>query len=241
MEGHQSRSLDPERIERHHAARVAATGTLVLRDRDHWMRGRLVELALDGPRIRIAAGWVPAAGASVWLALRLDGQNAWLRAHGRVGPIEIAAGAAELVIELDLVPTDFEDVIQDQLLAALECRRTRHVVIVDCQRHRRAAVAAAFRSLAFHVIEASSPLEAISALDNSALHPWAVAIADTEVAAHAEALRAFFDEVYPTLRQIAIGDRGPERSAEVLTVDAIPDLARQIGGLVDARGRRGEA
>src|SRR5678816_42689 len=131
MDSHHGQTRDPDRIEQHDAARVAASGTLVLKDRDHWMRARLVDLAVGGPRIRIAAGWVPLAGASVWLALRLDGRGSWLRAHGRVGPIEIASGATELVVELDLVPTDFEDVIQDQLLAELECSRRRHVVIVD--------------------------------------------------------------------------------------------------------------
>jgi len=71
------------------------------------------------------------------------------------------------------------------------------ILLVDVARGRRELVAAAFRATGYDVIEASSPLDAISQIDQSRLDLWAVLIADTVIASHADELRRFLGEAYP--------------------------------------------
>jgi hypothetical protein len=137
-----------------------------------------------------------------------------------------------LVIELLVVPADFEDLVQDELLSALECAQLPRILLVDSARVRRGRVAAAFRATGCHVIEVSSPLEAIVEIDQSRLHLWAVVIADTELASDAEDLRRFFGETHPTVPVIDVGRRDRVPGTTSLSVDGIPDLALQVFRLV---------
>lgn len=218
-----------------HSSRVGARGTAVLYAGLLVTRGRIVDLAVDGVRVvvdPIAATWL-CSGTNVRIDLRIDGVGGWLHLLGRVGRVDVRASA--IVIELYVAPPEFEDLVQDQLLAAIECAQTPHVVLVDADRRRRDQVAEAFRVIGCHVIEASSSLEAISALGESQLHPWAVVIADTDVHPRADELRRFLGEAYPGLPLIVIGERGCARSTACLSVDRIPDLALQVYNLVSMR------
>ena len=179
---------------------------------------------------RAAPRWP--CGVHVQLAIRVDGiGGGWLSLLGRIERIDARALASAIVIELDAVPPDFEDLVQDELLAALECAQTPHVLVVDADRGRRDLVAGAFRDTGCHVIETTSPLEAVMALDESKLHPWAVVIAETD-SVRTDELRSFLREAYPCLPLIAIGERGRTRSTACLSVDGIPDLALQVHALV---------
>lgn len=221
--------------ERRHGGRVASSGTAVVRAGALSMRARIVDLAAGG--ICVLADTTAASsllvGTHVQLDIRVDGVGGgWLHLLGRIERVDARALASAIVIELDAVPPDFEDLVQDELLAALECAQTPHVLVVDADRCRRDLVASAFRDTGCHVIEATSPLEAIIALDESKLHPWAVVIAETDFDLRADELRSFLREAYPCLPLIAIGERGRTRSTTCLSVDRIPDLALQVHDLV---------
>ena len=219
--------------ERRHAGRVESTGTVVVHMGDVAIKARILDLAVGGIRVHTAFAPQPhSRGTRVRIDLRVDGVGHWIHLHGHVDRVEDSAASSEIVIVLDHVPPSFEDLVQDELLASLECARTPHVLLVDAYRLRRGLVSDAFRVFGFHVIEASSPVEAIAYLGESQLHPWAIAIADSDVDASADELRRFMDDLYPCIPLIAIGHRRHTRSTTSLVVDQVPDLALQVLCLV---------
>jgi hypothetical protein len=64
---------------------------------------------------------------------------------GSVVRVNAQKSGAALVIELLFVPPDFEDLVQDQLLCALERAQLPWSSLVDSARRRRELVAVAFR------------------------------------------------------------------------------------------------
>lgn len=164
---------------------------------------RLVDLSTGGLSLAVDAGTtLPPAGALVHLDLRLDGVGRWLHLSGIVVRVETRGARLLLVVALVVVPADFEDLVQAELLSELECARQPRLLLVDSARGRRELVADAFRALGCLVIEASSPLEAIAQIDQSRLHLWAVVVAETKLASQAEELRRFLAETHPDVRQI---------------------------------------
>jgi hypothetical protein len=145
---------------------------------------------------------LPPGGALVHLDLRLDGLGTWLHLSGVVVRVDTHGPDFVLAIELLVVPSDFEDLVQDELLSELECAHQPRLLLVDGARGRRALVADAFRAMGCHVIEVSSPLEAIAKIDQSRLHLWAVMVADSKLASQAEELRRFLAETHPDVRQL---------------------------------------
>lgn len=221
----------PARRDRRNSGRVQSTGTAVLHGALA-ARGRILDLAIGGVSLLIdLAASFPDVGALVQLDVRLDGAGCWLHLSGSVARVEAHGSGAVLAIELLVVPSGFEDVVQEELLSALECTQVPRVLLVDGARGRRELVAAAFRAIGYHVIEVSSPLEAIVEIDQSRLHLWAVVIADTKLASHADDLRAFLNETHPEVPLIDVGQRTCRGGRASLTVDEIPDLARQVGKL----------
>jgi len=208
--------------ERRHSGRVTSTGTAIVHG-PCAAHGRIIDLAIGGLSLLVDdAAAAPAIGACVRLDVRLDGLGHWLHMIGSVVRVDARGSAVALVIELVVVPAEFEDLVQDELLNALECSQFPQILLVDAARGRRELVAAAYRATGWHVIEVSSPLEAISEIDQSRLHLWAVVIADTEIASHADELRTFLGEAYPRVPLIVVGQR------ETTYVDRMPELAMQI-------------
>jgi CheY-like chemotaxis protein len=222
------------RRERRHTGRVETTGTVVVHADGVAFRARIVDLAIGSVSVRVAStAQPPSIGTRVRVDLRVDGMGRWIHLHGHIHRVVDGAVSSELVIDLEGVPPSFEDLVQDELLAALECARTPHVLLVDIDRGRRELVAAAFRVIGVHVIEATSPIEAIADLDESQLHPWAIAIADSDLDASAVELRRFIGEIYPCVPLIAIGRLRHAGASASLVVDEIPDLALQVLHLFD--------
>ncbi|HEY5938776.1 MAG TPA: PilZ domain-containing protein [Kofleriaceae bacterium] len=224
--------LDPER---RRSGRVQATGSAVIHGA-FASHARIIDLAMGGLRLQVDdAATLPEGGARVALDVRLDGLGRWLHLIGSIVRVDARGAGARLVIELHVVPADFEDLVQDELLSALECAQRPRILVVDGARGRRELVAAAFRAAGCHVIEVSSPLEAIAEIDQSRLHLWAVVIADTKRASQANELRKFVAETYPYVRLIDIGRRVRGHGTTRLSVDGIPDLAVQIHDFVATR------
>jgi CheY-like chemotaxis protein len=228
--------------ERRHSGRVQATGTAIVHG-SFAARGRIIDLAVGGLTVLVDdAATVPEVGARVRVDVRLDGRGDWLPLVGSVARVDARGSAVALAIELLVVPPEFEDLIQDELLAALECSRRPRILLVDVARGRRELVAAAFRATGCEVLEVSSPLEAINAIDQSRLHLLAVVIADTEIASRADDLRSFLGEMYPRVPLIVVGQRRRRYGTRSISVDRTPDLAMQIHrmvGIVGTRGQRG--
>lgn len=193
--------------ERRRSGRVEATGTAVVHG-TFAAHARILDLAVGGLSLLVQdAAALPVVGAQVRLDVRLDGLGRWLPLIGSVVRIDARGSGSVLVIALLVVPPDFEDLVQDELLSALECAQLPHVLLVDGARGHRALVAGALRAMGCHVIEASSPLEAITEIDQSRLHLRAVVVADTEPASGGEDLRRFLRETYAGVPLIDVGQR----------------------------------
>jgi len=138
--------------DRRHAGRATSSGTALVRGPTGF-RGRIIDLAVGGLRLLVEpATRAPDVGTHVRLDVRLDGRGGWLRLIGKVVRVEPRGSVQALVIELLVVPADFEDLVQDELLAAVECAHPPHVLLVDPDQERREA--------------ASEPLDAIAAIDH---------------------------------------------------------------------------
>ena len=232
----------PAPRERRKSGRVQSTGTAVVHGGSFAAVGRITDLAIGGLSLLLDdAVAVPDVGEHVRLDVRLDGLGRWQHLLGSVVRVDARRSGAALVIELLVVPQDFEDLVQDELLSALECAQVPWILLVDGARGRRELVAAAFRATGCHVIEVSSPLEAIAEIDESRLHLWAVVIADTLPASHANELRKFLREMYPVVPLIEVGQRVPTRTTSRINVDGVPALALQSDNLVGIPEQRGGA
>ena len=225
--------------ERRSSARVHATGTAFVHG-SFAVHARILDLAIGGVSLLVAEpAALPDVGAHVQLDVRLDGPGRWLHLSGSVVRASACESGTALAIELLFVPPDFEDLVQDELLSALECAQLPRILLVDAERQRRELVAAAFRATGCFVIEASTPLEAIAEIDQSRLHFWAVVIADSKIASHAAELRRFLGERYPQVPLIDVGRRDRFPGTTSLRIDGVPDLARQIFNLVGLPGQLG--
>lgn len=207
--------------ERRHCSRVNATGSVFVYGPDRCMRGRLRDLAQHGAAFVLDPGDELETGMHLRLEIRLDGSaSRWLRVRGHV--IRVDSDPRSCVVELDSVPGDFEDLVQDELLAALECERRLHVLVVDARRTRCSATTRAFRRAGCHVTSVATPLEAVSGLDDSGLHVWLAAIADTRPAGIADDLRAFIHKRYPSIATVILEDEST--------------MTAQVENLLEARG-----
>ena len=225
--------LDPER---RRSGRVQATGTAVIHG-SFASHARIIDLAIGGLRLQVDdAATLPEIGALVDLDVRLDGVGRWLHLVGSVARVVARGTGARLVVELHVVPADFEDLVQDELLSALECAQLPRILLVDRAHGRRELVAAAFRAAGCQVIEVSTPLEAIAEIDQSRLHLWAVVIADTEHASQANELRKFVGETYPDVRLIDIGQRVRGHGTTHVSVEGLAMRIHDLAGMRESLG-----
>lgn len=229
----------PTPRDRRNSGRVRATGTAVLHG-SFAVRARILDLAIGGVSLLAEEALaLPDVGAHVHLDARLDGLGRWLHLSGTVVRVDARESGVALVIELLVVPQDFEDLVQGELLSALECARLPRVLLVDDSRSRRELVAAAFRGTGCNVIEVSTPLAAIAEIDQSGLHLSAVVIADSKVASYADELRRFLGDVYPHVPLIDVTRREGTPGKTSLDTHGTPDLALQVSSLVGVPGQLG--
>jgi hypothetical protein len=98
---------------------------VVVTARELAIRTRIVDLAVGGVRVLLDPAVVsPSVGTRVWLDLRLDGGGRWFHLSGLIERVGTGAATNEIVIELHGIPQGFEDLVQDELLASLECVRS---------------------------------------------------------------------------------------------------------------------
>lgn len=177
------------------AVRVRARGCVAVHG-DGYGRGKIVDLSTDGMRLRLTGPHAPyRVDGRVDLDLRFDGATGgWWRMSGRIVRVD---ARGQLAVAFDDVPTDFEDRIQAELVAALEEAGAIDVLIVDPVAPRRGELAVALRAAGRHVSEAATPLDAIDQLGESRHHPGLIVIADTVPASIANELRAHVRVEHP--------------------------------------------
>jgi hypothetical protein len=220
-------AMNPQR-ERRRGTRVSPKGAVILRTREHTLRGRIGNLGNGGMCVMTQVT-APASmrGKNVDVELRLDGgAAAWIDLSGRV--LRIASD--RIAVGFDTVPPRFDAMIAEQKAASNTRRRKRTIVLVDATVARRTAIAAAFRTAGCDVIEVGSPLEAIVRLGESHFEPDLIAIADSRPESIAVELRAFVDAEHPGAKMITIGDTSvpPELGHQLSSLDLDGDLAARV-------------
>jgi len=162
-------------VERRHGGRAETHGSVFLRSAAG-ARGRILDVSSRGVRFQLAPGDRAAAvDARVAIDLRLDGsRRRWFHLGGRVRRVD---DDGRMVVCLYAVPMDFEDAVQDELLAMLENQAFEHVLLVDNDDTRREIAAAKLRANGQRVTAVATPLEVISHLGESRDYPQLVIIA----------------------------------------------------------------
>jgi len=228
---------DPDR--RSHA-RIAPKGTVTLRALGNTHRGRLDNIGAGGMYMSTDVTLPDRLlGRIVDLDLRFDGPfAAWHCLTGRVG--RIAADGVAIVFDEPIAPSLLR--IIDELTTASHANaRVISVVLVDADAPRRAAISAGFHAAGCDVIEVGTQLEAIVRLGGSDFEPAVIAVANTQPATAADALRAFVEHYHPSSMLVTIGPEllDPAGLANWLSAaTATEDMPTRIRELLFApRGR----
>jgi CheY-like chemotaxis protein len=220
------------------AMRVRSKGSVRIHCGDRVVPGRMVDLALGGTCVRTERP-IGVIGDLVRIDLKLDAASRHFALSGRVLRVSIPTRC--MAIEFDAVPDDFEDCVQDELLAAVEHDVLPHMILVDTVDGRRNRIASAFRNAGCHVTEASTPLEAIAHLGGSRFELGLIAIADTVPETVAEELREFLLEEHPDAHMVAIGSSAAHRAPAqswLCPTNGRGDLQTRVGRVMTAHGSR---
>jgi hypothetical protein len=221
------------------AMRVRSKGSIRIHCGNRVIPGRLVDLAVGGVRVRTELP-IGLIGELVRVDLRLDaGASKHFALLGRV--LRVSIPTRSMAIGFEAVPDDFEDCVQDELLAAVEHDVLPHMILVDTADGRRNKIASAFRNAGCHVTEASTPLEAIAYLGGSRFELGLIAIADTVPEAVAEQLREFLLDEHPGAHMVSIGRSAAHRDPAgswLCSTNGRGDLQTRVGRVMTAHGSR---
>jgi hypothetical protein len=224
------------------AMRVRSKGSIRIHCGNRVISGRIVDLAVGGICVRteLPIGLLGLIGELVHVDLNLDTvASRRFALLGRV--LRVSIPTRRMAIGFDAVPDDFEDCVQDELLAAVEHDRLPRMILVDTVDGRRNKIASAFRNAGCHVTEASTPLEAIAHLDGSRFELGLIAIADTVPETVAEQLREFLLDEHPEAHMVSIGRSAAHRdpaASWLCSTDVREDLQTRVGRVMTAHGSR---
>jgi hypothetical protein len=224
------------------AMRVRSKGSIRIHCGNRVIPGRMVDLAVGGVcvRMELPIGLIALIGELVRVDLKLDaGASKNFALLGRV--LRVSIPTRRMVIGFDAVPDDFEDCVQDELLAAVEHDMLPRMILVDTVDGRRNKIASAFRNAGCHVTEASTPLEAIAHLGGSRFELGIIAIADTVPETVAEQLREFLLDEHPGAHMVSIGRSSAGRDPAgswLCSTNGRGDLQTRVGRVMTAHGSR---
>ena len=227
------------------AMRVRSKGSVRIHCGNRMIPGRIVDLAVGGICVRaeLPLGVLGLLGELTRIDLRLDGgASKQFALLGRV--LRVSTPTRSIAIGFDAVPEDFEDCVQDELLAAVEHDALPRMILVDAVDARRNEIASAFRNAGCHVTEASTPLEAIAYLGGSRFELGLIAIADSVPETVAEQLREFLVDEYPGVHMVAIGTSAAHRDPAgswLCSANTRGDLQTRVGRVMTAHGSRRRA
>jgi hypothetical protein len=170
----------------HGCAIVHAPGNLAI-------RCGVIDVSLGGVRLEPLSDeerLVP--GTQVSVELECAGAG-WVWQRGVV----IRHVGAEVVVGFYALGADVEDLIEDEILGAVEAERQPRVVVVDGSCERRHAVAEELRRRGLCSLEAATPLEAIELVERSRNHVSAVALSGSLTQTQADELVGYLQETHP--------------------------------------------
>jgi hypothetical protein len=221
------------------AMRVRSKGSVRIHCGNRVIPGRMVDLAIGGICVRTELP-IGLIGELVRIDLRLDGSaSKHFALLGRV--LRVSIPTRRMAIGFDVVPDDFEDCVQNELLAAVEHDTLPRMILVDTLDGRRNKIASAFRNAGCHVTEASTPLEAIAYLGGSRFELGLIAIADTVPETVAEQLREFLLDEHPGAHMVSIGTSAARRDPAgtwLCSANVRTDLQTRVGRVMTAHGSR---
>jgi hypothetical protein len=195
--------------ERRRSPRVNARGHVIFHGVS-CARGAIIDMSAHGVRVRMSGRRARYLRSDrVTLELRLEGGcGGWSTLSGHVVRLDVGG---EVMLALDEPPPDYDDAVQDQLLAVLEADAVQQVLLVDPIGWRRTKLAASMRVAGGHVREAATPLEALAHLGESRERFHVIAVADTVPATVAEELREYLHAEHAGIRVVRVAARSVSR------------------------------
>lgn len=213
--------------DRRHSFRADVHGCAIVHGPGGASRCVVVDLCLGGVRllelVRGASDLVP--GAEVTCELEIAGQG-WVVQRGRV----LRHEQGELAIAFEGLSPEVEDVIEEEVLCALEARRAPRVVVVDRSEARRHRIAEALRENGCCSLEAATPLEAVDLIEQSRTHVSAVVVAETLTQTQADELIAFVFESHPDVKVALITE------VRAVTSEAAHEPRWPLAGVITCEG-----
>lgn len=191
-----------QRVERRRHYRAGLDASALIHAAAIVLRGRIVDLSLGGVRIRRADETTPcpAVGSAAMVELELG--RRWIAQDGRITRCELD----ELVITFGPLAAEVEDLIEDEVLAALEAAKRPRTIVVDPSAERRHRVAERLREAGCEPYEVATPLDAIGLLESPRHHISGVAIAQHLTQTNGDELCEFVAETNPGIKLALIAD-----------------------------------
>lgn len=215
----QHRPGETSRAERRRHYRAGLEASALVHAASIVLRGRTVDLSLGGVRIRRIdeSTPCPAVGSAAMIELELG--RRWVAQDGRI----VRAALDEIVVQFAPLAAEVEDLIEDEVLAALEAAKRPRAIVVDPSAERRHHIAERLREAGCEPYEAATPLDAIGLLEQPRNHISGVAVAARLTQTGGDELCDFVAETNPGIKLALIAD--------VLADD--DSIDRSLRGFVD--------
>jgi hypothetical protein len=178
------------------AGAVIHAGTVAL-------RARIVDLSLGGVRLRRVDDSVPCPAVGTVARIDLEiGTRGWISTHGFVHRCELD----EVVLAFAAMAPELEDLIEDEVLAAVEATRRPRMIVVDRLPERRRRVAEKLRAAGCDSYEAATPLEAIDLMERPRSHIRGVAVSERLTQTGVDEFCEFVAETNPGIKVALIAE-----------------------------------
>ena len=213
--------------------RIAPKGSVILRIDEETYNGRLGNIGEHGMFVLMddlpLDRW---GGCLVDFELRFDGARAkWEYGTGRIASIQ--GLSVRLTFETpssSALRRSLGQLVNESEIHA----RVMSVVLIDADLRRRGRTAKAFRTAGCAVVEAATPLEAISSLGAASFEPDVVAVANSLPSETSDELRSFVQQDHPAALLITVGDEllAPLGMHHWLSADPSSDLVARVRDLL---------
>lgn len=156
-------------------------------------RAVVLDLCLGGVRVlELGREVALPPGCEVIVELECAGAG-WVSQRGVV----VRREGGEVAIRFHALAPDVEDLIEDEVLGAVEAEKWPRAVIVDLDEARRERIAEALRGAGCCAMPVTTPLEALALIERSRNHVAAVVLADHLTQTQADDLVAFLRASHP--------------------------------------------
>jgi CheY-like chemotaxis protein len=221
-----------QQVERRRHYRASLDASALIHAAAIVMRGRIVDLSLGGVRIRRIDETTPcpAVGSAAMVELEL-GTRGWIATDGRI----VRCALDELVVQFAPLAAQVEDLIEDEVLNALEAAKRPRMIVVDPSAERRRRVSQKLRAAGCESYEAATPLEAIGLLEKPRHHIAGVAVAQHLTQTGGDEMCDFLAETNPGIKLALLQDLvGDDDSLD----SSLQHFVESVGGATPPTGTR---